>query len=120
MKHVPAQVKEFVHNFVRVSNIFVLKIKNHNCDITKVLNNAVQISCPLQQNGIDCGLFAVIICLHIFDGAEVGPHIFTQYQITQLRAQLPSLLTKDRDERCYGIWSQFQYLSASLPSLLPR
>ena len=119
MKHIPAQVKEFIHNFVRVINKFVHKMKNCSCDITKVLKNVVQISCPLQQNGIDCGLFAVIICLHIFDGAEVGPHIFTQHQITQLRAQLPSLLTKDRDERCYGIWSQFRYLSASLSSLLP-
>ena len=122
MKHVPAQVKEFIHNFIRVFNKFVLKMKNCSCDITKVLKNVVQISCPLQQNGIDCGLFAVIICLRIFDGAEVGPHIFTEHQITQLRAQLPSLLTKDRDERSYGIWSQFQYLSASLPkqSIIPR
>ena len=118
MKHVPAQVKEFIHNFVRVFNKFVLKMKNHSCDIMKVLRNVVQISCPLQQNGIDCGLLAVIICLHIFDGAEVGPHIFTQHQITQPRAQLPSLLSKDRDKRCYGIWSQFRYLSASLPSSL--
>ena len=87
----------------------------------KVLKNVIQISYPIQHNGIDCGLFAVVICLHIFDGAEVGPHIFTQYSydITQLRTQLPSLLTKDRDERCYGIQSQFPYLSARLPSLLP-
>ena len=62
---------------------------------------------PIQHNGIDCGLFAVEICLLIFDGAEVGPHIFTQYEITKLRTQLPSLSTKDRDERCYGIQSQF-------------
>ena len=107
MKHVPAQVKEFIHSFVRVFNKFVLKMKNRSCDIMKVLKNVVQISCPIQHNGIDCGLFAVEICLHIFDGAEVGPHIFTQHEIAQLRAQLPSLLTKDRDERCYGIQSQF-------------
>ena len=47
------------------------------------------------------------------------PTYFTQYEITQLITQLPSLLTKDRDERCYGIQSQFPYLSASLLSLLP-
>ena len=109
----------FIHSFVRVFNKFVLKMKNCSCDITKVLKNVIQISCPIQQNGIDCGLFAVVICLHIFDGAEVGPHIFTQYEISQLRAQLPSLITKDRDETCYGIQSQFQYLSVSLPSSLP-
>ena len=119
MKHVPAQVKEFIHSFVRVFNKFVLKMKNHSSDVMKVLKNVIQISCPIQHNGIDCGLFTVVICIHICDGAEVGPHIFTQYEITQLRAQLPSLLTKDRDERCYGIWSQFPYLSASLPSSLP-
>ena len=89
-------------------------MKNHSFDITLVLKRVIQISCPIQHNGIDCGLFALVICLHIFVGLEY----FTQYEITQLRTQLPSLLTIDRDERCYGIQSQFPYLSASLPSSL--
>ena len=52
-----------------------------SCGVMKVLKNVVQISSPIQHNGTDCGLFAVVICLHIFDGAEVGPHIFTQLRL---------------------------------------
>ena len=97
-------MKEFIQNFVRVFNKFFLKIKNRSCDVTKVLKKAIQISCPIQQNGIDCGLLAVVICLHIFEGTEIVPHIFTQHDITKLRSYL-SLLAKDRNERYYGIWS---------------
>ena len=50
MKYVPAPVNEFILNFIRVFNKFVLKIKNHSCDVSKVLKNIVQISCPIQQN----------------------------------------------------------------------
>ena len=31
------------------------------------------------KNGIDCGLLAVMNCLHIFDGAATNESIFTQY-----------------------------------------
>ena len=77
-KNVPARIKKFIHNFIRVFNKFVLKIKNHSCDESKVLKEVVQVSCPVQQNGIDCRLFAVASCLHIFEGTQLGPHIFTQ------------------------------------------
>ena len=46
-------------------------------DVTKVLKKVIQISCPIQQNAIDYGLFSVIICLHIFEGTETCPHTFT-------------------------------------------
>ena len=78
---------------LRVFNKFVLKLKNCSCDASKVLMNIVQVSCPIQQNGIDCGLFAIAICLHIFEGTEIGPHIFTQQDPTKLRKYLPSLLS---------------------------
>ena len=80
----------------------------------------VQVGCPIQHNGIDCGLFAVVICLHIFEGAHTGPHIFTQYKITKLRTLLLSLLVKDRNERYHGILIIFDYLTAPMPSLLPH
>ena len=126
MQHVPAQVKDFIQNFVRVFNKFVLNLKNHSCDASKVLLNVVQVTCPIQQNGIDCGLFAIAICLHIFEGTEIGPHIFTQEDITKLRKYLPSLLSKDRNERYVGIQSMFPYLPSPSPSqmapqgVLPR
>ena len=37
----------------------------------------VQIGCPTQTNGIECGLFVVMNCLHIFDGVAISPLIFT-------------------------------------------
>ena len=114
MQHVPAQVKEFIQNFVRDFNKFVLKIKNHSCDASEVLKNIVQVSCPIQHNGIDCGLFAVAICLHIFEGTVIGPHIFTKHDITKLRKHLPSLLAKDRNERYFGI----KHLPSPLSSLM--
>ena len=48
MKHVPAPVKEFIQNFGRVFNKFVLKIKNCSCDVSKVLKNTVHITCSIQ------------------------------------------------------------------------
>ena len=87
---------------LRVFNKFVLKIKNHLCDVTKVLKKVVQISCPIRKTGIDCGSFAVVIWPHIFEGTEIGPHIFTQHDITKQRMCLPSLLAKERNERYYA------------------
>ena len=55
---------------------------------TKVLKKVVQVNCPIQWNGIDCRLFAVVICLHIFEGTHIGPHIFTQYEIMKLTTLL--------------------------------
>ena len=126
MQHVPAQVKDFIQNFVKIFNKFVLKLKNHSCDASKVLLNVVQVSCPSQQNGIDCGLFAIAICLHIFEGTEIGPHIFTQQDITKLRKYLQCLLSRDRNERYIGIQSMFPYLPSPSPlqmapqGVLPR
>ena len=111
-KNVPARINKFIHNFIRVFNKFVLKIKNCSCDESKVLKKVVQVSCPIQQNGIDCGLFAVIICLHIFERTHISPHIFTQYEITKLRTLLPRLLGTNRNERCHDIHDSFQHLIA--------
>ena len=43
--------------------------------VKKVLQCIVQIGCPTQMNGIDCGLFAVMNCSHIFDGVAINPSI---------------------------------------------
>ena len=64
-------------------------------------------------------MFAVVICLHIFEGTEIAPQILTQHEITKLRTCLPSLLVKDRNERYYGIQSILDYLPLPLPSSLP-
>ena len=41
--------------------------------------------CPKQRNGIDCGIFAVPVLLHIIDGIPVTVDMFSQEIITSLR-----------------------------------
>ena len=65
-------------------------------------------------------MFAVVICLNIFEETHIGPHSFTQYEIVKLRALLLSLLVKDRIERYHGIQAIFDYLAAPMPSFLPH
>ena len=71
---IPAHIKEFIANLVGVFNKFCLKLKKKcSCQLKKVLQCIVQIDCPTQMNGIDCGLFAVMNCLNIFDGVAISP-----------------------------------------------
>ena len=56
----------------------------------------------------------------MFKGTHIGPHIFTQYEISKLRTLLPSLLVKGRNERYHDIHAIFEYLTAPMPSLLPH
>ena len=68
---IPAHIKEFIANLVGVFNKFCLKPKKkHSCQLKKGLRCIVQIGCHTQTNGVDCGLFAVMNCLHIFDGLQ--------------------------------------------------
>ena len=99
----PLQIKEFIHNFIRVFNKFVLKLENCSSHDNNILKKVSQVSCPIQLNRIDCGLFAVVICLHIFEGTQIGPHIFTCHEIMKLRTLLPRLLVKDRNESYHDI-----------------
>ena len=99
----PSRTKEFINNFLRVFNKFVLKLKNHSCDKNKVLKKVMQVSCPHQLNGIDCGMFVVVICLHIFDGAQIDPTIFSQHKTTKLRMILLSVLVQDRNRMQHNI-----------------
>jgi hypothetical protein len=53
-----------------------------------ILQRATYISCPQQTNGYDCLLFGFAILLHIAHGIKVDETIFTQANITKLRASL--------------------------------
>ena len=57
-----------------------------------ILQHAVQANCPLQENGYDCGLFAVGVLLHLAYGEEVLETTFTQQNISQFRLGLHSQL----------------------------
>ena len=78
--------------------------------IEEVLQYIVQIGCPTQRNGIDCGLFAVMNCLHIFDGVAVNPSIFTQEHIIRLGKVLPSMLGYEKNATRFYICSIFPCL----------
>ena len=71
------RIAEFILDLVLVLNRFILQFQDHSCNPDEVLWTSTQISCPIQDNGIDCGLFAVAICLHIFDGVKIHKSIFT-------------------------------------------
>ena len=43
---------------------------------------------PSQNNDINCGLFAVVVVLHIIDGIAVEKTTFDQSSITDLRKEL--------------------------------
>ena len=46
------------------------------------------IATPQQKNGIDCGLFAVGVCLHLLHGYDVSSNTFSQNDITLLRVNM--------------------------------
>ena len=50
-------------------------------NITTVLENTTENPLPQQVNSINCGLFAMPNCLHIFEGMIIDRSIFTQQHI---------------------------------------
>ena len=78
----------------------------------EVSQHITQIGCPTQRNGINCGLFAAMNCLHIFGGVPITESIFTQQLITHLHNILPFLLVQEKDTQCYYICNIFPQLKA--------
>ena len=62
-------------------------------DPTFILKKAKYCPCPQQQNGVDCGLFAVAVILHLLDGHNNLEGLFTQSHIQSLRHDLYRHLT---------------------------
>ena len=60
-------------------------------------------ACPKQRNGIDCGLFAVAVVLHIIDGIPVTVDTFSQEIITALSNNLTSHLANVKSFRKYTL-----------------
>ena len=50
-------------------------------NITTVLENTTENPLPQQVNSVNCGLFAMPNCLHIFEGMIIDRSIFTQQHI---------------------------------------
>ena len=105
----------FIQNSVKYTE-FCRVGKSHkkkcSCQLKKVLQCVVQIGCPTQMNGIDCRLFAVMDCLHIFDGVAINPSIFTQEHIARLYKVRLYMLGYEENARRFYICSIFPCLQA--------
>ena len=53
-----------------------------------VLHTGMYESCPQQLNGSDCGIFAVLICLHLSEYQLVETTVFEQSYATLARMLL--------------------------------
>ena len=62
------------------------------CD-DEVMKKVEYNNCPGQLNGIDCGLFAIGVVLHLFDGIEVDRDTFTHRNCSRLRLKLSTHFT---------------------------
>ncbi|KAG7356648.1 hypothetical protein IV203_001334 [Nitzschia inconspicua] len=58
-----------------------------------IVEKAVYRSCPMQQNGFDCDLFAFGCVLHLLKGLDVSADIFNQQHISKLRESLHAVFT---------------------------
>ena len=63
----------------------------------KILENALYVSCPQQQNGVDCGLFGLATLLHVLHGVPPTSTSFEQVHISHLRRNLYHVLSNQTD-----------------------
>jgi hypothetical protein len=78
------EVNEFLHNFV----LYKPQHKHLQREIGE-LNEMVEYhDCPRQRNGIDCGLFAVGVVLHLLEGKAINSKTFSPKDIHRLRLEL--------------------------------
>ena len=103
---IPAHIKEFIANLVGVLNKLCLKPKRKcSCQLKKVLQHIVQIGCPTQMNGIGCGLFAVMNCLHIFLGVAINPLILKKILLDSARFFLTCwVMRKRQQDSIYAVY----------------
>ena len=92
-------IKYFIVNLVGVLNKLCLKSTKCSCNVNQALQCIRQIGCPNQHNRIDCGLFAVMNCLHILDGISICEDIYLLNNIYHIQNILPSMLVQEKDEQ---------------------
>ncbi|KAG7349582.1 MULE transposase domain containing protein [Nitzschia inconspicua] len=80
-----------------------------------IVEKAVYRSCPLQQNGFDCGLFAFGCVLHLLKGLDVSADIFNQQHISKLRESLHAVFTLTDNVPNPGELLSSSFLSSFFP-----
>ncbi|KAG7366226.1 transposase, mutator family protein [Nitzschia inconspicua] len=76
--------QQFIANFCSFGNP-KCEVLLANPDL--IMEKAVYRSCPLQQNGFDCGLFAFGCVLHLLKGLDVSADIFNQTKTQREKQQ---------------------------------
>jgi hypothetical protein len=102
--------QKFMAQFVAFSTKHSQLLLNNK---TLILQDAKYVDCPQQQNGHDCGVFALATLLHLVDGHQNVHKAFRQDDITKLRRNLYDLLSK-------GQSINWDTMRNSLPTLGPR
>ena len=95
--HLPSPVRKFLQTLCIFWNKNVKSSKDNNQQ-NNLLKNVVLKECPQQKNSIDCGLFAVGICLHLLDGIDIQHNTFTQDNITLFRNNVSKTMGKWLEE----------------------
>ena len=80
---------------IQLFNKYILS-KSKVCQTETILNMVSSTHCLQQQNEIDCGLFAISVCIHKLEEKPVGESTFMQQHITEFKQILPSLLNQKK------------------------
>jgi hypothetical protein len=89
-------------------------------DKTLILRDARYVDCPQQENGHDCGVFALATLLHLVDGHENMHDAFRQDDITKLRHDLHNSLSKGQNINWDTLRNAFPTLSLRTTKVSPH
>ena len=100
------EVNDFVEDYHRFLVDYVVCGSSHRFSLrfpSSAPKNIDFCTCPKQRNGIECGLFAVAVVLHIIDGIPVTVDTFSQEIIPALSNNLTSHLANVKSFRKYTL-----------------
>ena len=97
-----ADVNDFVRRFVLHRPQHQDLLRAHH----EVFDKVAFHECPVQKNGIDCGLFCVGIVLHLLHGKTVTKKVFSHKDVSNLRLQLTAYFTGGNEQGTHQPTSQ--------------
>ena len=68
--------------------VWYTKREKRTAVLKHLLTKAVMLSCPQQDNGIDCGLFSVVVILHLLQNFAISATSFSQEDISGMRSDI--------------------------------
>jgi MULE transposase domain/Ulp1 protease family, C-terminal catalytic domain len=100
------EVNDFLEDYHRFLVDYVIRGNSERFSLrfpSSAPKNIDFCACPKQRNGIDCGLFAVAVVLHLIDGIQLTVDTFNQEIITALRNNLTSHFANVKSFRTYTL-----------------